>query len=168
MRKRLAIYRSAKEIDSLIHAFQEGNLSRSQWTHEAHLTVALWYLCYDSEQEAINAIRNGIKRYNSVQGIETTKNSGYHETLTLFWVRIIRRYLADESQNSSIVHLANGLIAKYADSLQDSSASRTLPFRYYTRDRLMSSEARTSWVEPDLKSLDSEIVRQGFQSLSNS
>ncbi|MEG3906805.1 hypothetical protein QT979_04660 [Microcoleus sp. w2-18bC1] len=158
MRKKLAIYRSPKEIDSLIHAFQEGNLSRSQWTHEAHLTVALWYLCYDSEQEVINAIRNGIKRFNSVQGIETTKNSGYHETLTLFWVRIIRRYLADESQNRSIVYLANGLIAKYADSLRDSSASRNLPFRYYTRDRLMSWEARNSWVEPDLRAIELERV----------
>ena len=150
MKNTTLIYRSPKEIDSLIHAFQEGNLSRSQWTHEAHLTVALWYLCYDSEPEAINAIRTGIKRYNSVQGIETTKNSGYHETLTLFWVRTIRRYLADESQNQSIVHLTNGLIAKYAD--------RTLPFTYYTRDRLMSSEARINWVEPDLSSLELETV----------
>lgn len=150
MRKRLAIYRSPSEIDSLIHAFQECSLPRSQWTHEAHLTVALWYLFYDSEQEAINAVRNGIKRYNSVQGIETTKDGGYHETLTLFWVRTIRRYLADESRNRSIVHLANGLIAKYAD--------RTLPFTYYTRDRLMSWEARNNWVEPDLRAIELEIV----------
>lgn len=150
MRKRLTIYRSPSEIDSLIHAFQECSLPRSQWTHEAHLTVALWYLFYDSEQEAINAVRNGIKRYNSVQGIETTKDAGYHETLTLFWVRTIRRYLADESRNRSMVNLANGLIAKYAD--------RTLPFTYYTRDRLMSSEARINWVEPDLRSLELETV----------
>lgn len=150
MTEKTIIYRSPNEIDSLIHAFQEGSLPRSKWTHEAHLTVALWYLFYDSEQEAINAIRNGIKRYNSAQGIETTKNSGYHETLTLFWVRTIRRYLADESQNRSIVHLANGLIAKYAD--------RTLPFTYYTRDRLMSSEARINGVEPDLRSLELETV----------
>ena len=150
MTQKTIIYRSPKEIDSLIHAFQEGSLPRSQWTHEAHLMVALWYLFYDSEQEAINAIRNGIKLYNSVQGIETTKNSGYHETLTLFWVRTIRQYLADESQNRSIVHLANGLIAKYAD--------RTLPFRYYTRDRLMSWEARNNWVEPDMRAMELERV----------
>jgi hypothetical protein len=150
MRNTTIIYRSPSEIDSLIHAFQECSLPRSQWTHEAHLTVALWYLFYDSEQEAINAVRNGIKRYNSVQGIETTKDGGYHETLTLFWVRTIRRYLADESRNRSMVNLANGLIAKYAD--------RTLPFTYYTRDRLMSPEARINWVEPDLRSLELETV----------
>ncbi|MGB7710901.1 MAG: hypothetical protein WBL95_15415 [Microcoleus sp.] len=152
------IYRSPSEIDSLIHAFQECSLPRSQWTHEAHLTVALWYLFYDKEQAAINALRNGIKRYNSAQGIETTKDGGYHETLTLFWVRIIRRYLAQESRNRSMVSLANGLIAKYA--------SRTLPFSYYTRDRLMSWEARINWVEPDLRAIDSETVRQGLKSLA--
>ncbi|MEG3838748.1 hypothetical protein [Microcoleus sp. herbarium14] len=140
------IYRAPSEIDSLIHAFQECSLPRSQWTHEAHLTVALWYLFYDSEPEAINAIRNGIKRYNSARGIVSTKDGGYHETLTLFWMRIIRRYLAEESRNRSMVSLANGLIEKYAD--------RTLPFRYYTRDRLMSSEARTNWVEPDLRAIE--------------
>jgi urease accessory protein UreH len=145
------IYRSPSEIDSLIHAFQECSLPRSRWTHEAHLTVALWYLFDETEQAAINALRNGIKRYNSAQGIETTKDGGYHETLTLFWVGIIRRYLAQESRNRSMVSLANGLIAKYA--------SCTLPFSYYTRDRLMSWEARINWVEPDLRAIDSETVR---------
>lgn len=151
MSKRLAIYRSPYEIDTLLHAFQECSLPRSQWTHEAHLTVALWYYLFcDSEPEAIDAIRNGIKRYNSVQGIETTKDSGYHETLTLFWVQTVRGYLADESQNRSIVHLANGLIEQYAD--------RTLPFRYYTRERLMSCEARINWVEPDLRAIELKQV----------
>ncbi len=150
-------YRSPNEIDSLIHAFQECSLPRSKWTHAAHLTVGLWYLLfYDSEPEAINAVRNEIKHYNSVQGIETTKDSGYHETLTLFWVRTIRLYLLEESRNQSMVSLANSAIAKYAD--------RTLPFSYYTHDRLMSWEARMRWVEPDLRAIDSETVRQRFQS----
>lgn len=145
MKTKTIIYRSPYEIDNLIHAFQECSLPRSQWNHEAHLTVALWYLFYDSEPEAINAIRNGIKHYNSAHGIESTKDGGYHETITLFWVRTIRGYLSGELRNRSIVNIANGLIAKYAD--------RTLPFCYYTRDRLMSSEARTGWVEPDLRVL---------------
>ena len=144
------IYRSPCEIDSLVHAFQECSLPRSQWTHAAHLTIGLWYLFYDFEQEAIDAVRNGIKRYNSVQGIESTKDTGYHETLTLFWIGIVRGYLAEESRNRSIVHLANGLIEKYA--------ARNLPFCYYTRDRLMSWEARINWVEPDLRAIELQQV----------
>ena len=147
------IYRSPSEIDNLVHAFQECSLPRSQWNHAAHLTAALWYLFYDSEPEAVNAIRNGIKRYNSVQGIESTKDTRYHETLTLFWMRIVRGYLAEESRNRSIVSLANGVIAQYA--------ARNLPFCYYTRDRLMSWEARLNWVEPDLRAIDSKIVAIG-------
>ena len=147
MSNKVAIYRSPNEIDTLLHAFQECSLPRSQWTHEAHLTVALWYFLFcESEQEAIDAIRNGIKRYNSVQGIETTPNSGYHETLTLFWAQTVREYLADESPNRSIVHLANGLIAEYADC--------TLPWSHYTRSHLMSWEARNNWVEPDLRAIE--------------
>lgn len=153
MKNKTIIYRSPKEIYSLIHAFQECSLPRNQWTHAAHLTIALWYLFYDSEPEAINAIRHGIKHYNWVQGIENTKDSGYHETLTLFWMRTVGGYLAEEKRNLSIVSLANGLIAQYAD--------RTLPFRYYTRDRLMSWEARLNWVEPDLRAIDSKIVAIG-------
>ncbi|WP_341733352.1 hypothetical protein [Microcoleus sp. EPA2] len=153
MKTTTIIYRSPWEIDSLIHAFQECSLPRHQWNHAAHLTVGLWYLFYDSEQEAIDAVRNGIKHYNSAQGIETTRNSGYHETLTLFWLGIIRRYLAQESLHRSMVSLANGAIAKYAD--------RTLPLSYYTRDRLMSWEARNNWVEPDLKAIDSDTVAIG-------
>ena len=43
MKTKTIIYRSPYEIDNLIHAFQECSLPRSQWNHEAHLTVALWY-----------------------------------------------------------------------------------------------------------------------------
>ena len=147
MSNKLAIYRSPYEIDTLLHAFQECTLPRSEWTHEAHLTVALWYfLLGESDSEAIDAIRNGIKRYNSVNGIESTPNSGYHETLTLFWAQNVREYLADEGRNRSIVHLANGLIAEYADS--------TLPWNHYTRENLMSWEARNNWVEPDLRAIE--------------
>lgn len=161
MNKKVPIYRSPYEIDTLLHAFQECSLPRGEWTHEAHLTVALWYFLFsESESEAIDRIRNGIKRYNSVNGIESTPNSGYHETLTLFWAQTVREYLADEGRNRSIVDLANGLIAEYAD--------RTLPLSHYTREHLMSWEARNNWVEPDLMAIDSETVRQGLKSLANS
>lgn len=150
MKNTTIIYRSPSEIDSLIHAFEEGSLPRDKWTHEAHLTVGFWYLFDDSEQAAIEAMRNSIKRYNLNQGIETTKDSGYHETLTVFWMLMIRRYLASVANNRSMVTLANGLIQKYAD--------RTLPFRYYTRDRLMSWEARNNWVEPDLRAIESAKI----------
>jgi hypothetical protein len=41
--------------------------------------------------------------------------------------------------------LADELINRYGDKL--------LPFKYYSRDSLMSKTARLEWIEPDLTPL---------------
>lgn len=146
MSHKTAKYWTLGEIEGLIQAFENCTLPRSEWTHQAHLIVALWYLTHYSELEATNCIRVRIQHYNLNIGIKTTIDSGYHETLTLFWVRIVCLYLATEGANSSLVDLANNLIQH--------CGKPSLPLEYYSRDRLMSWEARNSWVEPDLKSLD--------------
>ncbi|MBW4621410.1 MAG: hypothetical protein KME17_18880 [Cyanosarcina radialis HA8281-LM2] len=138
-----------EEIESLIQAFKKSTLSRERWTHQAHLIVALWYLDRYSKIEAIDRIRQGIWHYNSAIGIETTPTSGYHETITRFWIEIVARYLHEQSLNDrtrgAIADLANKLISKYA--------TPHIIFEYYSRDRLISLTARHSWVEPDLKAL---------------
>jgi hypothetical protein len=139
------LFSTNKEIESLIRAFEDCTLPRSQWTHAAHLTVALWYLVRYSHSDAIALIRQGIERYNAAMGIQATKNSGYHETLTLFWIHLVRYYLVTKHSQNSLPCLANELILVYGD--------RALPLTYYSHDLLMSWKARTSWVEPNLKNL---------------
>jgi hypothetical protein len=102
-------------------------------------------LQYDP-REATERVRRGIKRYNAAHGVVATPTSGYHETLTLFWLRVVRSFLeGGRNEARSLVSLANELAA---------SADRDLPLRHYTRERLFSPEARASWVEPDLKPFD--------------
>jgi hypothetical protein len=141
-------YRTAAEIECLVRNFESCLLPRDRWTHGAHLTVALWYALRYPWPEAVRALRTGIKRYNEAHGIITTRESGYHETITLFWMRMVRRYLDTAARECSLVALANGLIESYGNS--------RLPLEYYTRERLMSVEARARWLEPDLKSLEEE------------
>jgi hypothetical protein len=138
-------FRSFDELFNLVRGFENGTLPRAQWTHRAHLTVACWYLICYAEPEATLRVREGIKRYNSAQGIVTTKERGYHETMTLFWVRMVHSHLAKATLDSPLTHLINGLVARFSD--------KDLPFEYYSHDRLMSLEARTRWMEPDLKLL---------------
>ncbi|MEO1378167.1 MAG: hypothetical protein AAFW70_28620 [Cyanobacteria bacterium J06635_10] len=138
-------YQTEADIKSLITTFENCTLPRSEWSHKAHLTVALWYLIRYDEQEAINRIRQGIQRYNAAMGIETTPEGGYHETLTLFWVRMVSQYLLVTEEKSSILKMAIALSHTYNN--------KHLPLQYYSRDLLMSWEARTNWVEPDLKPL---------------
>lgn len=139
-----ATYRTSSEIENLVRAFKECKLPRSEWTHDAHLTVSLWYLFHYSEAAATHCIRTGIQRYNAAHGIETTSTGGYHETMTLFWIQMILQYLAAQGKMRSLAELANNLIERYGNP--------NLIFQYYSRDRLFSLEARRNWVEPDLKS----------------
>ena len=151
-------YQTEADIESLIDAFENCTLPRSEWSHQAHLTVALWYLIHYEEQEAINRVRLGIQRYNAAMGIKTTPDSGYHETLTLFWVRMVSHYLWVTEEKSSIMEIVISpkdmrAIAPKLKALFHNYTDKSLPFQYYSRDLLMSWEARTNWVEPDLKSL---------------
>jgi hypothetical protein len=137
-------YSSFDEIKQIVEGFETCTLPRAQWTHRAHLTIAFWYLVCYPLPEAIQKIRAGIQRYNESQGIKTTKDGGYHETMTLFWVCIVRHYLTTATLEGHLVVLLNELVNR---------CRRDLPFEYYSRECLLSWEARMSWLEPDLKSL---------------
>ena len=133
------------EILALVRRFEDCTLPREEWTHAAHLTVALWHLLQFDWPEAVARVRRGIKRYNAAHGIRTTPTGGYHETLTLFWLRTVRAFLeAERNEARALVRLANELTA---------TADKSLPLAHYTRELLFSPEARASWVEPDLKPL---------------
>jgi hypothetical protein len=138
-------YETLDKIKNLIRSFENCTLPRREWTHSAHLIVTLWYVTHYPETEVVKLVREGIKKYNAAQGIKTTQYSGYHETITLFWIQIVRNFLAAEGVNFPLVHLANYLVMAYGD--------KNLPFEYYSHQLLMSWEARKHWVEPDLKPL---------------
>src|SRR3954469_1872845 len=142
----MTTFRTTGEILALVRRFDDCTLPREEWTHAAHLTVALWHLLEYDWAEAVVRVRAGIRRYNAAHDIRTTPTGGYHETLTLFWLRRVRAFLEDgRNEARSLVALANDLSA---------SLDSRLPLEYYTRERLFSTEARVSWVEPDLKSLN--------------
>lgn len=132
-------------VETLVRDFESCALGRELWTHAAHLKVALWYLLRHEWDEAVALTRRGIKRYNAASGVADTPTSGYHETLTLFWLHTVRRFL--ESRRDD---------ARDPDDLADeltTTADKNLPLEFYTRELLMSPEARAAWVAPDLKPL---------------
>lgn len=142
-----AAARREVEVERLVREFEACTLPGERWTHEAHLTVALWYLTRHAGAEATHLIRERIQRYNLSRGVEMTRESGYHETITLFYMRAIRRYLACAGDRART-------FAELLDGLIEACGARNFPFEYYSRERLLSWEARTGWLEPDLKSLD--------------
>jgi len=132
-------------IASLIHQFEACTLPRQDWTHEAHLTVGLWYLNHYPLEQATELICQGIQRYNQAWGISQTPTGGYHATLTYFYIWVINQFLK-QPDDRPLTELAESLIVRYGD--------RKLPLQYWSPDRLFSWKARTGWVEPDRKPLN--------------
>lgn len=128
----------------LVTQFEDGTLPKESWTHQAHLTVGLWYASRLPYEEAMAAMRDGIRRLNAAHGVLTTPTRGYHETITRFYMRVLCRYVACEEARpmADWGERVRELLARYGD--------RELALRHYSRDRLMSPEARFGWVEPDL------------------
>jgi hypothetical protein len=141
-----SFYRTDDVVD-LVQKFETCILPHSDWNHVAHLTVAIWYLSQFSQPEAIARICTGIRRYNHCNSIQMTKNSGYHETLTLFWIAIARRFLSTANPNASVLELVNDFILTYGNK-------KSWFLEYYSYGLIMSWEARQRWVEPDFKPLD--------------
>ena len=135
--------RTDAEIESLVRAFEDGSLPRSGWTHREHLTVALWYLRHHPREEATGRIREGIRRFNLSHGNTT----GYHETITLAWVAVIARFLADRDERQPLWRLVVGLLEQCGD--------KDYLLQFYSNNVLMSDEARRGWVPPDLRPLES-------------
>ena len=144
LRSAPSLFTSEAEIRDLVDAFERGTLAGASWNHRAHLIVALWYLKHYGADGG-DRIRAGIQRLNAANGVPQTPTGGYHETITRFYLWAVGGHLRDASPDASLVDLANTLVATWGD--------KNRPLEYYSRDRLFSRDARTGWVEPDLKEL---------------
>ena len=136
----MSFYQSDEEVFLLVRAFEERTLPKTEWTHAAHLTVGLYYCLHAPFGVAKNLIRDGIYWLNDAHGTPNTESSGYHETLTVFWMRAVDEF--SRSVHGSPMHgKANRLIEKF---------DKDYPLRFYSRVFLFSDDARRRYVEPDL------------------
>ncbi len=137
---------TAIEAKELVHQFENGRLPKENWTHETHFVMALWYCCQQPLPQAIESIKEGIKKYNISIGGENTDHSGYHETITVFYTRLIINYVLQTVAGRQFESQLNGL-------WQQEFLKKDFPFKYYSRELLMSKEARKNWLAPDLQPL---------------
>ena len=110
------------------------------------MTVTITYLLRHRDALIVlPLLRKNIQRYNAANGINQTVTSGYHETMTRFWLWAVDRFLASADQTVGIAELAKQFVTH---------TDRHLNRQYYSRGLFMSWEARLGWVEPDLKPLE--------------
>jgi hypothetical protein len=129
----------------LVAGFEATTLPYYEWTHAAHLTVGVCYLAWYGPDALLDRVRDSLRRYNAAHAHHPMR-VGYHETITRFWLWVVRQHVRPMAPDLPLAEVANAVIAACTD--------RNLPFTYYSRERLMSDEARHAWVEPDLRPLE--------------
>ena len=134
---------SSSEVEELVAAFEDYTLPREKWNHHAHLLVGYWYVSRYPVEEATIRVREGIQKYNAAYGVEMTPTGGYHETITVFYVDVIKKFIDCHGCGCG----EDELIARL---LQSPCADKHYLFEFYSKERLFSWEARTRYMEPDL------------------
>jgi hypothetical protein len=107
-----------------VRRFEDCEYPLQEFTHAEHLKVAWTYLQLYGYDTALARMRTGLQRFSAHHN-----KTGYNETITVFWMRKLQ---------------------------QDCSAElRYIPketlFLHFTREYVMSDEAKRQWMEPDLQ-----------------
>jgi len=137
---------SEDELAAFLAAFERGTWPKSAWTHAAHVTVAGCYLLEYPRDVATARIRFGIRHYNHCVGAINNDHGGYHETLTLFWMAVVKAQLVRIPAGTPRLDAVRDVVAQLGPR-------RDLFKEYYSFDVVRSVEARRSWMQPDLKPL---------------
>jgi hypothetical protein len=135
------------DLGDLAARFVGCTLPREEWTHAAHLAVGAWHVHRYGADEALTRLRTGIRRLNESHGTPNTATSGYHETVTRAYVRLLAQYMAACSPSLP-------LAARVDRLLVGPLAARDVLMCFYARDTLMSERARAGWIEPDVAPIE--------------
>ena len=136
-------YESESEIEDVVRGFESWLTPKDQFPHRSHLTVAVWFLRRSTFAEAVENMRTGLFNFLDHHGVNRLK---YNETLTIFWMMMVEKSMERAGRDLPLVQITNAVVEALPGS--------HLALEYYSPDLLNSDEARSKWVEPDLKVLD--------------
>lgn len=137
-------YQSGDQLEAIVRGFEDCTMPDSEFSHPAHLVVAFSYLqLYGlTVEEAARRMRAGLYRFLDHHGHDRRK---YNETITLFWIKLVRGFLDRTDTSRPLPAIINELL--------EACGSSQLIYSYYSKERLLSDEARKEWIEPDLMPL---------------
>ena len=127
-------------VREVVNNFQSCSCALEEFTHAHHITVAVWFLSEWEFEAAMEQMRSDLLKFGAHH-----KKMGYNETITRFWLLLVQQFLSASEPGLSIATLANEAVERFAD--------KNLIFLYYSRERVMSEEAKRQWLEPDLRAL---------------
>lgn len=128
----------------LLAQFEGCTLPAERWHHAEHVRIAYLCLRQDHFPAALERMRAGLKALNAAQRVPESLDRGYHETLTQAWFRLVHVILSEYGPaESSLAFLVAHPELSQRKSLR----------LFYSRDRILSWQAKAEFVEPDLAPL---------------
>lgn len=130
-------FASDTEVAALVSAFENATIPASEFTHAAHIAVALSYLDTFSPEQALERMREKIRAFAARHGVTNL----YHETLTTFWMRLLEHMAGASDVDLPLWRRINLIV-------EDWTKRRPVE-AHYSRELITSQTARDKWVPPD-------------------
>jgi hypothetical protein len=124
--------------DELVAGFEAGSLR--DFPHASHVRLTLLYLARHGRDEALRRLMDGLRRFAAAKG----HPEKFHVTMTRGWVDFI------EAARRQHAELSPAALVEACPELLDRAAL----LRFYSAERLHSTEARAGWVPPDRAPID--------------
>jgi len=140
------LFTSDSEIVRVGEGLLACSLQPADFTHEAHLGATTYLLTRRRDIDLDTALPRIIRRFNESFGGINDDTQGYHETITRVFVHGVRLFMAEAECDEPLHELVNAL-------LQSPMGRRDWPLRFYSAERLFSTEARRHFLPPDLAAL---------------
>ena len=130
--------------DAFFAEFEACRWPMDEWHHQQHIKLAYLYLRRYPFDAAMNRIRERIKAHNAAHNVPELPESGYHETMTQAWMRLVYHTLCEYGP------------AETSDSFYEHNpqlSQKKVLRLFYSRDLFMSPRAKAEFVEADLTPL---------------
>ena len=131
---------SDDEVKLLVAAFESGQLPAAEFKHTAHIAVGLAYLAEAPQADATERMRQSLGRF-----LRQHNETGYHETLTVFWMKLLAHLAAVRDSELPLWERINAVVASHGAKWPVEA--------HYSKDLVDSADARERWIEPDLAPL---------------
>ncbi len=132
--------------DAFLEGFKTAGFCAEEWDHLGHIRAGALLVNEMTPEDALPIMRAGLLGLlDRARAEGHDPRTGYHETVTLCWLKLIRAAL--DAQPTPLEDARN--FCRAHEELHDPR----LHLRHYTKDLLRSDAAFNSFVEPDLQPL---------------
>src|SRR5271157_4303042 len=124
-----------------LEQFEMAAWPKEEWHHKQHIKVAYLYLKRYPFEVAATRIREKIKAYNAAKNVPDSLISGYHETMTQAWLRLVYFTLCEYGPAESA--------EDFYEHNPQLSQKKTLRY-FYTKEFFTSPKTKAEFANPDL------------------